>query len=163
MKRPLLALAAALSLVAAPSLAADPAPPPVPAAPAPAPAAPDPEKPQPPKAPKKTPELIEAGKKVYEVNCVACHGEKGDGGGPVGLALNPKPRDFAKDPFKQGSKPEDVFLSITNGVKDTVMVGWPQLSEGDRWAVSYYVLEMVPKKGKDTKAKAKKDAAPVTP
>ncbi|OGQ10859.1 MAG: hypothetical protein A2138_06445 [Deltaproteobacteria bacterium RBG_16_71_12] len=109
----------------------------------------------PPKAPKKTPELLEAGKKLYDVNCLPCHGEKGDGNGPVGQALVPKPRDFAKDPFKQGSKPVQVFTSITAGVKDTPMVGYPQLSEEERWALTYHVLELVPKANKGAKAKAK--------
>lgn len=125
------------------------------------PSAANPEQPLPPKPPKKSPELLEAGKKLYELNCLPCHGEKGDGNGPVGQALVPKPRDFAKDPFKQGSKPEEVFGTLTHGVKDTAMVGYPQLSEDERWALSFHVLELVPKKGKDAKAKAKKD--PSTP
>lgn len=149
----------ALAGEAAAPPAAPPSTPATPAIPAtPATPAQNPEKPVPPKAPKKTPELLEAGKKVYEVNCLPCHGEKGDGNGPVGQALVPKPRDFAKDPFKQGTKPDEVFTSITTGVKDTAMVGYPQLSEDERWGLVYHVLEMVPKKGKDTKAKAKKDA-----
>jgi hypothetical protein len=72
--------------------------------------------------------------------------------------LVPPPRDFAKDPFKQGTKPEQVFTSITTGVKDTTMVGYPQLSEEERWALSYHVLELVPKANKGSKAKAKADA-----
>lgn len=171
MIRPLVALVAitvGAGPAAAQAEATAPAPPPAPAAappppPASPPPSPDPEKPIAPKPPKKTPELLEAGKKVYEVNCLMCHGEKGDGTGPVGLALVPKPRDFAKEPFKQGTKPEQVFLSITGGVKDTPMVGYPQLSEADRWALTYFVLEMVPKPDKGAKSKGKKAAAPATP
>lgn len=100
---------------------------------------------KPPKPPKSTPALLEIGKKIYEVNCLACHGAAGDGEGPVGKVLNPKPRNFGKDPFKQGVKPEAVFASVTGGVKNTAMVGWAQLSDNDRWAVTYYVLTMVPK------------------
>lgn len=148
-----------------PAAPATPATPATPAAPATAaaaatPATPpsNPEKPVPPKAPKKTPELLEAGKKVYDVNCLPCHGEKGDGNGPVGQALVPKPRDFAKDAFKQGSKPVQVFTSISTGVKDTPMIGYTQLSEEERWAVTYHVLELLPKAKKGAKAKAKADA-----
>ena len=36
----------------------------------------------------------EAGKKLYEVNCSQCHGEKGDGQGIATPFLLPKPRDF---------------------------------------------------------------------
>lgn len=110
------------------------------------------------KAPKATPELLAAGKKIYEVNCLTCHGEKGDGNGEVGKVLNPKPRDFTKEPMKQGAKPEELFKSITEGVKDTPMVGWAQLSEEDRWAVTHYVLTMVPKPDKKGGKKTDKPA-----
>jgi len=32
--------------------------------------------------------------------CVSCHGPQGKGDGPVGAALNPKPRDFSVGQFK---------------------------------------------------------------
>lgn len=119
-----------------------------------APAAPEKLDPKKLKAPKQTPELLEKGKAAYAVSCLVCHGEKGQGDGPAGVALNPKPRDFTKDPMKQGNKPAEVFVSITEGLKDTLMVGFPQLSEEERWGLSYYVLSMNPKHaGKGKKAK----------
>lgn len=149
---PAVVVAAALIVLGADvARGADPAPSALPVADAAPP--PNPEKPLPPKAPKKTPELLELGKKVYDAHCLTCHGEKGDGNGPVGQVLVPRPRDFAKDPFKQGTRPEDVFLTVTHGVKDTAMVGYPQLTDEERWAVSFHVLELVPKKAKDGKAK----------
>jgi mono/diheme cytochrome c family protein len=41
-----------------------------------------------------------AGKAAYTANCASCHGDAGKGDGPVGAALNPKPRDFSKGDFK---------------------------------------------------------------
>ena len=35
------------------------------------------------KVPKKSPELLAQGKKLYDQNCVTCHGSKGDGKGPT--------------------------------------------------------------------------------
>jgi mono/diheme cytochrome c family protein len=35
------------------------------------------------KAPQKTPELLNIGKKLYQENCVQCHGIEGDGKGPA--------------------------------------------------------------------------------
>jgi mono/diheme cytochrome c family protein len=48
----------------------------------------------------KTPELLAQGKKLYENNCVQCHGPNGDGKGWKAAELKKKPRDFTL-PFDQ--------------------------------------------------------------
>jgi mono/diheme cytochrome c family protein len=93
-------------------------------------------------APPSSKELLEKGKASFNINCVACHGPKGAGDGPAAVALNPKPRNYATDTFKMGDKPEDVFKSISAGVTDTQMVAFGHLPEQDRWALTYYVLEL---------------------
>ena len=93
-------------------------------------------------APAKDQALLDKGKAAFAINCVPCHGEKGDGTGPAAVALNPKPRNFAKDPFKQGEKVEDVFKTLAEGVKGTPMVGFGHLPEADRWALAYWVLDL---------------------
>jgi len=94
--------------------------------------------------PKKTPELLTQGKKLYEQNCVTCHGPKGDGKGQLGTALKPPPSDFTK-PFNQWplSKGDlkKVFEVITKGKPNTSMVKWDQLTEQERWALVYFVVE----------------------
>ena len=101
--------------------------------------------------PKKTPELINQGKKLYEQNCVTCHGTKGDGKGQLGAALKPPPRDFNIS-FKQWTYSKGdlkkVFAVITKGIPNTSMVKWDQLSEQERWALVYFVVEFAapPKK-----------------
>jgi mono/diheme cytochrome c family protein len=109
-------------------------------------------------APKSTPALLEKGKTSYTRNCLACHGETGDGNGPTGKFLRPKPRDFRTEPFKQGNKPEEVFNTISKGVPNTPMVAFSTLPEEERWALAYYVLELQGPKGnrKDTPRKEKK-------
>jgi len=92
--------------------------------------------------PKKTPELMNQGKKLYEQNCVTCHGSQGDGKGQLGTALKPPPSDFTK-PFKQWpySKGDlkKVFEAITKGIPNTSMVKWDQFSEQEHWALVYIV------------------------
>jgi high-affinity iron transporter len=94
-------------------------------------------------APARTPALIAQGKQIYEgsaAGCFACHGLTGEGNGPVAFALNPKPRNFQKDPFKGGDGVEQVFATITNGLKGTQMTSYDKLPETDRWALASYVL-----------------------
>jgi len=89
-----------------------------------------------------TPETLAKGKAVFVKNCVICHGDKGAGDGVAGLALNPHPRNFKTDPFKNGTTPEDVFNTVTNGLKGTAMAGFAGLPEVERRAVAYYVLTL---------------------
>jgi len=89
--------------------------------------------------PSPTPKLLDTGKQVYAVNCVACHGVTGEGNGPVAFAVKPPPRNFVKDPFKAGDTVEQIYMTVTSGLPKTKMVGYPQIKELDRWAVAYYV------------------------
>lgn len=95
--------------------------------------------------PKVTPELLAKGKTAYTANCVACHGEKGDGKGVAGVAMNPPPRDMTVTDlkpgkhYKMGGKAEDMFKVVTNGLPGTAMIGYGFIPEQDRWALVYYI------------------------
>jgi cytochrome c oxidase cbb3-type subunit 2 len=89
---------------------------------------------------------IELGKRIYLQNCAACHGEKGDGKGPEANRLKTKPRDFTTGNYKFRSTPsgslptdEDMFRSISQGVRTTSMLAQLHLSESERWAVTEYL------------------------
>lgn len=99
-----------------------------------------------PSPPTPTLKLLEAGHAAYDQTCAACHGATGEGNGPVAFAIKPPPRNFRKDAFKAGDSVEQVFHTITYGLPETRMVGYPQLDETTRWGVSYYVLGMRPAK-----------------
>lgn len=83
-----------------------------------------------------------AGKAVYDINCIACHGPTGKGDGPVGAALNPPPRDFSVGEFKfdadgDGSAGTDADLTavIQNGAGkfggSPLMAPWGHLPAED--------------------------------
>lgn len=98
--------------------------------------------------PAETPENLERGKKIYVKRCLVCHGEKGDGQGPVAPYLNPRPRDFTLGSYKfrttgSGEPPtdEDLFRVVTRGIPGTAMSGWTTLSAEDRWLVLGYVKQ----------------------
>ncbi len=89
---------------------------------------------------------ISAGRWVYERRCAVCHGVKGDGNGPRANELYSRPRDFTRGLYKFRSTPtgslpadEDIYLSISRGIKGTGMMPWNRLRKDDRWAVTYYL------------------------
>jgi len=83
---------------------------------------------------------VKKGKEIYQTNCFTCHGEKGQGKGPAGEYLTPKPRNFSKiGTFTKGTKVQEIFDSITKGLEGTSMVSYAHLSEPDRKSVTCYV------------------------
>jgi mono/diheme cytochrome c family protein len=89
---------------------------------------------------------IAAGQRVYEQRCAVCHGLRGDGEGPRANDLYSRPRDFTRGLYKFRSTPngslpadEDIYLTISRGIRGTGMMPWNRLHEDDRWAVTYYL------------------------
>ncbi|MFQ5693863.1 MAG: c(7)-type cytochrome triheme domain-containing protein, partial [Nitrospinota bacterium] len=93
-----------------------------------------------------SPEMLKRGKAVYLRACAVCHGEEGDGKGPLAAQLNPKPRDFTTGLFKFRTTPSsslptdfDIFRTITNGVLGTSMLAWSSLPYEDRWSLVHFI------------------------
>jgi mono/diheme cytochrome c family protein len=92
-----------------------------------------------------------AGKKLYDVNCSQCHGEKGDGQGVATSFVLPKPRDFTSGKFKIRTTPsgalpttEDLKNIIRVGMPYTAMPAWPQLTDQQLIELAYYVKSFAP-------------------
>ena len=64
----------------------------------------------------------------YGTLCVACHGEKGDGNGPAGAALTPKPTNFTDAANADRLTDEWIYKMVKNGGqangKSPMMVAW---------------------------------------
>lgn len=91
-------------------------------------------------------ENLKPGQRLYQENCAACHGDNGDGKGPQANKLKTAPRDFNAGIYKFRSTPsgslpldQDIFRTVTRGVRGTSMLAQLQLSEQERWAVVNYV------------------------
>ena len=95
------------------------------------------------KPPAKTPDLLSQGKKLYEENCVQCHGQNGDGKGWKAAELKKKPRNFTL-PFDQWTyskgDPNKVFEALKKGIPDTPMAMF-HFTDEQRWALVYRVME----------------------
>lgn len=87
------------------------------------------------------------GAQVYGLYCVTCHGEKGDGQGPVGKTLNPPPRDFTAGDFKFGGSDQAIFDVISNGAAakggSPLMAPWGAvIPEADRWSIVKHIRSL---------------------
>jgi DMSO reductase family type II enzyme heme b subunit len=100
-----------------------------------------------------------AGKAVYQLKCVGCHGEKGDGKGPAAELLVPQPRDFTSGIYKirttAGKAPsdQDLLKVITDGMPGTSMPSWAVLPEKDRWNLVAYIKAFAADKFKEAPKK----------
>jgi mono/diheme cytochrome c family protein len=73
--------------------------------------------------------------------CARCHGETGAGNGPIGLYLDPAPRDLTKAAFMNSKTTERLLQSVRGGVPGTSMPPWGRaLDEGQRRATLDHVF-----------------------
>ncbi|MFN3421106.1 MAG: c-type cytochrome [Armatimonadota bacterium] len=102
-----------------------------------------------------TPKLLELGKQIYrEFQCNTCHGEKGDGDGPMAKSLKDKKGrpiqvlSFRNaNNFKNGYEPADIYRTIMTGLDGTPMASFADvLTEEEGWAVAYFVHSLISKK-----------------
>jgi DMSO reductase family type II enzyme heme b subunit len=100
-----------------------------------------------------------AGKAVYQLKCIGCHGEKGDGKGPAGELLVPQPRDFTSGIYKirttanKVPSDQDLFKVITDGMPGTSMPSWAVLPEKERWNLVAYIKAFAADKFKEAPKK----------
>lgn len=91
-----------------------------------------------------TPEVLEQGKRQYEIFCISCHGEKGDGNGQLFTSgLYPaKPRSLVDDYLK--ARPDgEIFHVITLGSASGLMPPHGgQITPENRWKIVHYVREL---------------------
>ena len=91
-------------------------------------------------------EDMQLGRVVYMKNCMHCHGVTGDGNGPTGKFLNPRPRDYRNGKFKftstqsqEKATRDDLHRIIQYGIPGTYMPSFLLLGERETTAVVEYV------------------------
>ncbi len=121
--------------------------------------------------PAPTPALIAEGDRLFHdeqgPNCARCHGVEGRGDGPAVYEFNEAgeriaalqddwgyfttPRDLAKESFRGGRRPLDVYRRLACGIHGTPMpsfgdttgeAGAAGLSERELWALTHYALSL---------------------
>lgn len=87
-----------------------------------------------------------AGQAIYQAKCAACHGA--DGKGQVAKA-----RNFTDEDYLRGATPVEFYKVITNGQE--AMPGYKdQLSEQERWNVTFFLWSFSVKPAQLAKGKA---------
>ena len=67
------------------------------------------------------------GKRLYQHNCVACHGANGDGNGPRAVRLGARPREFGEK--MPGMNRPALYAAIAEGKAGTEMPAWKAVLE----------------------------------
>ena len=75
-------------------------------------------------------------KKLFETNCVTCHGPKGLGDGVAAASLPVKPANWTA-PVTQAMADGEIFWKVSNGRGP--MPPWKHLPENDRWALVHFI------------------------
>ena len=86
-----------------------------------------------------TPESIAAGKRAYDANCAACHGNRAQGAERAGIVISiiqeqggKQAPDLTDDKWDHGSTDGEIYTVIKKGVPPTMMAGWEGRHLGHR-------------------------------
>ncbi len=91
-------------------------------------------------------EAAKEGKNLFNVYCVTCHGEKGEGNGVAAATLNPKPANLSSAEVQKQSDGA-IYWKITTGFPSTAMISWrSNLSDKQRWELVNYIRVLRNKK-----------------
>ena len=86
---------------------------------------------------------LAAGKRLYDLNCAACHGIDGN------TTLNPLARRFAADELKFGTDPYSMWKTVSYG--NGLMFRWDAvLTPAERYQIVHYVRESLVKPANPT-------------
>jgi mono/diheme cytochrome c family protein len=94
-----------------------------------------------------TPQSIAAGKRAYDANCAACHGNLAQGAVKAGMTISiieeqrgKQPPDLTDDQSDHGSSDGEVFAVVKRGLPPTMMAGFDgRIPDDDIWNIVNYL------------------------
>jgi glucose/arabinose dehydrogenase/mono/diheme cytochrome c family protein len=97
-----------------------------------------------------TPQSIAAGKRAYDANCAACHGNLAQGAVKAGMTISiieeqrgKQPPDLTDDQWDHGSSDGEVFAVIKRGLPPTMMAGFDgRIPDEDIWNIVNYLRSL---------------------
>jgi len=100
-----------------------------------------------------TPESLAAGRKAYDTNCAACHGDMAQGAQKAGVIISiiaeqggKQPPDLTDDQWDHGSTDGEIFAVIAHGpAAGSQMKGAsPTLTDEQIWNIVNYIRAIGP-------------------
>lgn len=93
----------------------------------------------------RTNRTIRLGEELYVQECLACHGPRGLGDGPLGRVLNPPPANLQVHMIAGVHSDEQLFEWIQNGYPDSPMPAFAdKLSDDQIWYLVYFIRTLAP-------------------
>jgi mono/diheme cytochrome c family protein len=101
-----------------------------------------------------TPESITAGKRAYDANCAACHGNLAQGAVKAGMTISiieeqrgKQPPDLTDEQWDHGSSDGEIYAVIKRGVPPTMMPGYDgRIPDDDIWNIVNYLRTLRPRR-----------------
>lgn len=85
---------------------------------------------------------VSSGQRLYQQNCIACHGAAGDGNGPRAYFIIPKPRSFLTAESRTAFTRPILRISIAQGKRGTEMPSWEKVLNAQEIAdIAEYVFQ----------------------
>ena len=79
--------------------------------------------------------------KAQPMQCLHCHGARGDGTGELGLQANPSARNFTYTETMKNVSDGQMFWVIKNGVEGTAMPAYSDLVDWQIWVLIHFVRQ----------------------
>jgi glucose/arabinose dehydrogenase/mono/diheme cytochrome c family protein len=97
-----------------------------------------------------TPQSIAAGKRVFDANCAACHGNVAQGAVKAGITISileeqkaRQPPDLTDGQWDHGSTDGEIFAVIKRGLPPTMMAGYDgRIPDTDIWHIVNYLRSL---------------------
>ena len=86
---------------------------------------------------------LQRGHTLFTINCIMCHGETGEGNGPIAALIANKPANLTSI-ITQSKVDGALFMTITNGVEGRMPPMVENLTVRDRWDLVNYIRTLKP-------------------
>ena len=86
-------------------------------------------------------EVLAEALRLYEKNCLTCHGAKGKGDGPASGFIEPSPTDISTPELHSRMTDGEIFWKITEG-RNPMPSFKKKLPENERWKLVHFVRNL---------------------